>query len=167
VRLYCTYFDVSFAFSPRLVIDIGHGSSAFRFLFHVASQSSQASEVTLGRFLCSRCVLPAQKSLPELHLDRLYHTTTLALSTFFRWMALRQAKKFASKGLRQDRSMRSHGRIPYAGFDIGGVSRACGGAWRLVELCFSCCLSAGLEDRDGRALANKSNQKLLGCGRCY
>jgi hypothetical protein len=54
--------------------------------------------------------------------------------------------------------MRSHGRIPYAGFDIGGVSRACGGAWRLVELCFSCCLSAGLEDRDGRALANKSNQ---------
>jgi hypothetical protein len=97
--------------------------SAFRFPFHVVSQSSQASEVTLGRFLCSRCVLPAQKSLPELHLDRLYHTTTLALSTFFRWMALRQAKKFASKGLRQDRSMRSHGRIPYAGFDICGVSR--------------------------------------------
>jgi hypothetical protein len=54
----------------------------------------------------------------------LYHTTALARFEFH-WSDgfATGPKKFAIKELRQDRSTRSHGRIPYAGFDIGGVSR--------------------------------------------
>jgi hypothetical protein len=46
------------------------------------------------------------------------------------------------------------GVYPMQALTLAASAGACGGAWRLVELCFSCCLSAGLEDRDGRALAN-------------
>jgi hypothetical protein len=71
--------------------------------FHLASQSSQASDVALGRFLCTHmmiaCLPPAQESPAELHLGSLVsynNPCSFRLSLVGRHCD--KPKKFASKG---------------------------------------------------------------------
>jgi hypothetical protein len=41
------------------------------------------------------------------------------------------------------------GVYPLQALTLAASTRACDGAWRLVELCFSCCVIVGLNDHGG------------------
>lgn len=54
------------------------------------------------------------------------------------------------------------GVYPMQALTLAASTRACGGAWRLVELCFSRCAIAGVDEHGESALASESKCERLG-----